>query len=149
MKPVARTNNNVDPQRSAQMARVRGKDTGPELRVRRALHKAGLRYRLHDSRLPGRPDIVLRRRRIVIFVHGCFWHQHADPACKLSRMPKSRLDFWRPKLEANHARDRRHQEALEAQGWQVRIIWECQLRGEDALNRLIQECRAASLTSHR
>ena len=131
------------------MARVRGKDTGPELRVRRALHKAGLRYRLHDSRLPGRPDIVLSSRRIVIFVHGCFWHRHPDPTCKLARMPKSRLDFWKPKLEANYARDQRHKTTLEAGGWSVQIIWECQLRHDDALIRLIETCRQASLVTCR
>ncbi len=87
------------------MARVRSKDTKPEWRVRRALHAAGLRYRLHDRALPGRPELVLPSRRLVIFVHGCFWHRHADPACPFARLPKTRREFWLPKLEANAARD--------------------------------------------
>src|SRR5689334_15582438 len=91
---VASTTKPVDPARSAQMARVRGKDTKPEMRVRRALHAAGLRFRLHARDLPGRPDIVFRSRRIAVFVHGCFWHRHADPSCKLARLPKTRVGFW-------------------------------------------------------
>lgn len=100
------------------------------MRVRRALHAAGLRYRLHVKDLPGRPDIVLPSRRIAIFVHGCFWHRHPEPGCKLARLPKSRLDFWVPKLEANRARDQAKEAALRDAGWIVRVIWECELHRE-------------------
>lgn len=112
--------------RSERMARVRGKDTGPELRVRRLVHGMGYRYRLHDKRLPGSPDLVFAGRRKVIFVHGCFWHRHPDPACKLARMPKSRRDFWEPKLEANRARDERVSAALAEAGWKQLVVWECE-----------------------
>ena len=135
------TADGVDPARSAQMARVRGKDTTPELRVRKALHAAGLRFRLHAKDLPGRPDIVFRSRRIAIFVHGCFWHRHADPKCKLARMPKSRLDFWAPKLAANAERDRRNTQSLQTMGWRVELVWECDL-GAEALQALINRIRA-------
>ncbi|WP_372057652.1 MULTISPECIES: very short patch repair endonuclease [Tistrella] len=108
------------------MARIKGRDTKPEMRVRKALHASGLRYRLHVKDLPGRPDLVFRSRRIAVFVHGCFWHRHPDPSCKLARMPKSNLDFWRPKLEGNRLRDIRIREQLEALGWSMIEVWECQ-----------------------
>lgn len=133
----------TDPARSAQMARVRGRDTKPEIRVRRALHAAGLRYRLHDKSLPGKPDIVLRSRGIVVFVHGCFWHRHPDPTCKLARMPKSRLDFWGPKLDGNRARDLRNEEALRSDGWDVQTVWECELSDAATIDRLVKHCREA------
>ncbi len=120
------------------MAKVRGWDTKPEMRVRRALHAAGIRYRLHAKDLPGRPDIVLPSRRVAIFVHGCFWHRHPDPNCKLARLPKSRLDFWVPKLEANRARDELKEAALRDAGWTVRVIWECEL-DRDRLERFARE----------
>lgn len=135
------TTKDVDPARSAQMARVRGKDTKPELMVRRTLHAAGLRFRLQARDLPGRPDIVFRSRRIAIFVHGCFWHRHDDPGCKLARMPKSRQEFWGPKLAANAERDSRNIEALLKAGWAVEIVWECDL-GPERLSRLIDRVRA-------
>ena len=103
----------VSPERSAQMARVRGRDTKPEMRVRSALHAAGLRFRLHVKKLPGQPDLVLPGRRVAVFVHGCFWHRHPDPECKLARLPKSRLDFRNPKLEGNRRRDERKKAELE------------------------------------
>ncbi|MGR9327433.1 very short patch repair endonuclease (plasmid) [Rhizobium leguminosarum] len=106
------------------------------MRVRRALHAAGLRYRLHAKDLPGKPDLVFRNRRIALFVHGCFWHQHPDPNCKLARMPKSKLDFWRPKLEGNRLRDEKNRSALEADGWTVVEVWECETKPEH-LQRLI------------
>ncbi|WCM26323.1 very short patch repair endonuclease [Sphingomonas sp. QA11] len=137
-KRVARTTEPVDPARSAQMAKVRGRDTKPEMRVRRALHAAGVRYRLHAKDLPGRPDIVLPSRRVAIFVHGCFWHRHPDPNCKLARLPKSRLDFWVPKLEANRARDQLKEAALLDAGWTVQTIWECEL-DRDGLERFTRE----------
>lgn len=137
----------VDPARSAQMAKVKNRDTKPEMRVRRALHAAGLRYRLHAKDLPGKPDIVLRSRRIAIFVHGCFWHRHPEPQCKLARMPKSRVDFWQAKLEANRERDLRHDKALRAAGWDVQTIWECELGGDTALERLVQHCLSTARRS--
>lgn len=135
----------VDPARSAQMALIKGRDTKPEMRVRRALHAAGLRYRLHVKSLPGKPDLILRSRRAALFVHGCFWHQHRDPSCKLARMPKSKLDFWRPKLEGNRLRDARKRRELEDLGWSVVEVWECQT-GEaelDLLGRRLREVPAA------
>jgi len=115
------------------MGRVRGRDTKPEMIVRRLLHAMGFRYRLHAKDLPGRPDIVFRRRRAAIFVHGCFWHRHPDPACPLARLPKSRLDFWLPKLEGNRARDVASIERLKAAGWRVLLVWECQLKDREQL----------------
>lgn len=112
--------------RSERMSRVRGKNTKPEMSVRRLVHGMGYRYRLHDRRLPGSPDLVFRSRRKVIFVHGCFWHRHGDPSCKLARMPKSRQDFWGPKLEGNRERDERNQKALAREGWRQMVVWECE-----------------------
>lgn len=124
------------------MARVRGRDTKPELKVRRALHAAGLRYRLHAKELPGRPDIVFRPCKLAIFVHGCFWHRHEDPRCKLARLPKSRRDFWEPKLRGNRERDLRNQAELRRTGWKVLVVWECQLSGAAVLDSLISSIEA-------
>ncbi len=132
----------VDTARSKQMALVRHKDTKPELRVRRFLHAAGLRYRLHDKRLPGKPDLVFSSRRVVIFVHGCFWHQHPDPACKLARLPKSRLEFWGPKLFGNAERDRVIACALETAGWSVFTVWECETKDHARLTALARAVAA-------
>ncbi|MBD1552774.1 very short patch repair endonuclease [Pseudomonas typographi] len=118
-------------ERSLRMARVRSKDTKPEMLVRRLVHGLGYRYRLHDKRLPGTPDMVFTGRKKVIFVHGCFWHRHAE--CPLARLPKSRLDFWLPKLEGNRERDLRQLEALRAKGWEPMIIWECEVKDLDSL----------------
>lgn len=118
-------------ERSLRMARVRSKDTKPEMLVRRLVHGLGYRYRLHDKRLPGTPDMVFTGRKKVIFVHGCFWHRH--PGCPLARLPKSRLDFWLPKLEGNRERDLRQLEALRAKGWEPMIIWECEVKDLDSL----------------
>jgi len=114
-------------ERSARMSRVRGADTKPELLVRKLVHGLGFRYRLHGKGLPGKPDLVFAGRRAVIFVHGCFWHRHPDPSCKLARVPKSRQDFWGPKLEANRERDIRVEQALSESGWRVLTLWECEL----------------------
>jgi DNA mismatch endonuclease (patch repair protein) len=122
-------------ERSARMSRVRGKDTGPELIVRRLVHALGYRYRLHKKGLPGRPDVVFPGRRKIIFVHGCFFHRHPNPACRLARLPKSRLGFWVPKLEANRARDLRNEAALAVDGWRVLIVWECELPHKGELIR--------------
>ncbi|TPE52268.1 DNA mismatch endonuclease Vsr [Amaricoccus solimangrovi] len=108
------------------MALVKGKDTKPELRVRRLAHAMGYRFRLHRRDLPGVPDLVFPGRRAVVFVHGCFWHRHPDPGCWRSRLPKSRPEFWIPKLEANVARDGAARAALEARGWRVLTVWECE-----------------------
>lgn len=108
------------------MSRIRGKDSKPEMLVRRLVHGMGFRYRLHGKGLPGKPDLVFPGRRKVIFVHGCFWHRHPAPTCKLARLPKSRLDFWETKLEGNRRRDQSVSEALAALGWQQMVVWECE-----------------------
>lgn len=117
--------------RSRRMALIRGKNTGPELQVRRLLFAAGYRYRLHGAALPGRPDLVFAGRRKVIFVHGCFWHRHAG--CRLARLPKSRVEFWSEKLETNRLRDARNLHALQEMGWLALVVWECELADEAAL----------------
>jgi DNA mismatch endonuclease (patch repair protein) len=123
-------------ERSARMAQVRSRDTKPELRVRRFLHACGLRYRLHRRMVGTRPDLVFSRRRIVVFVHGCIWHRHPDPACPLTRTPKSRVEFWTAKFSENVARDARQRAALEAAGWRVLVIWECQTGDKPCLDAL-------------
>lgn len=124
--------------RSERMGRVRAKNTKPEMIVRRLVHGMGYRYRLHDKHLPGSPDLVFRSRRKVIFVHGCFWHRHPDPNCKLARMPKSRQDFWGPKLEGNRKRDQRVRETLEGEGWRQMVVWECECRQMEQLENKIR-----------
>jgi DNA mismatch endonuclease (patch repair protein) len=136
--------NTVNPARSAQMALVRGRDTKPEMRVRKALHAAGLRYRLHDRRLPGVPDLVFPSRHVALFVHGCFWHRH--PGCAAARLPKSRLEFWEPKLSGNAERDKRNSAALEAAGWKVMVIWECETRDQAVIQRLVSQVQNAPVT---
>lgn len=123
-------------ERSEVMARVRSKDTKPEVQVRRLVHSLGYRFRLHCTDLPGHPDIVFRGIRKVIFVNGCFWHRHAG--CALARLPKSRLDFWLPKLENNRKRDQRVRRALYRDGWKVMIIWECQVKNTERLEKRIR-----------
>ena len=114
--------------RSRMMAGIRGKDTKPELVIRQGLHKRGFRFRLHDKRLPGRPDLVLPKFRAVIQVQGCFWHGHE---CELFRWPTTRQKFWRDKITGNRARDKRNLNALEAMGWRCLVIWECALKGKN------------------
>jgi DNA mismatch endonuclease (patch repair protein) len=123
--------------RSEIMGRVRSRDTIPEMIVRRLAHSMGYRYRLHAKDLPGKPDLVFRSRRKVIFVHGCFWHRHPD--CSLARLPKSRKDFWLPKLEANRQRDLKAEHSLQAANWSVLTIWECELGDIDKLKNKIKE----------
>ena len=127
--------------RSWNMSRIRGRNTGPELRLRSLLHRAGLRFRLHAKQLPGSPDIVLPKYRTVIFVHGCFWHRH--PGCRNATMPSTRREFWREKFDGNVSRDARSQAALEAAGWTVLTIWECELKAdaEGIVRRLVDELR--------
>jgi DNA mismatch endonuclease (patch repair protein) len=126
------------------MSGIRGKDTRPELTIRRALHRAGFRYRLHVKELPGKPDIVLPRYRVAILVHGCFWHRHE---CHLFKWPESRVAFWQVKLAGNHASDVRHLEALRRDGWRVLVIWECALKGRERLNPENLETRVLSWLS--
>ena len=121
--------------RSERMGRVRSKGSKPEMAVRRLVHGLGYRYRLHGKGIPGRPDLVFRSRRKVIFVHGCFWHRH--PGCPLTRLPKSRLDFWKPKLERNRERDREVQQALRDEGWSYLVVWECEVRDVEDLTARI------------
>ena len=121
------------------MANIRSKGMKPELIVRRLTHSMGYRYRLHRKDLPGKPDLVFPARRKVIFVHGCFWHQHADPACKIARRPKSNLDYWLPKLQRNVERDAEHRDRLSALGWQVLVIWECEVKiAAGLLERIVE-----------
>ncbi|MFZ5883140.1 MAG: very short patch repair endonuclease [Chloroflexota bacterium] len=124
------------PERSKRMSRIRAKDMRPEMLVRRLVHGMGYRYRLHVSNLPGKPDLVFPGRKKIIFVHGCFWHRHEG--CSLARLPKTRLDFWLPKLESNRQRDKRVLEQLQALGWDVLVVWECELK---AHARLMEKLR--------
>ncbi len=123
--------------RSANMARIRGRDTGPEIAVRRALHAAGFRFRLHRRDLPGTPDIVLVRQRIAILVHGCYWHRHEG--CRNATTPGTRADFWQAKFAANVERDARKTSALQTAGWKVVVIWECEAAKPDRLAAVIRE----------
>ncbi len=111
--------------RSRMMSGIRGKDTTPERIVRSYLHRQGLRFSLHGRQLPGRPDLVLPKHGVVVFVHGCFWHRH--PGCRYAYHPKTRKTFWSAKFNENVARDRRNVRALRAMGWQVFVVWECAL----------------------
>ena len=117
------------------MSRIRSKDTGPERAVRSLLHSLGFRFRLHRKDLPGTPDIVLPGRAAVVFVHGCFWHGHA---CKVDKMPKSRTDYWGPKIEANRGRDLRKAAKLRRLGWKVVTVYECELKLPERLARRLQ-----------
>ena len=119
-------------QRSRIMAQVKGKNTEPELLVRSLVHRLGFRFRLHRKDLPGKPDIVLPRHRKVIFVHGCFWHGHAD--CKRSARPTSRTEYWNAKIDRNMARDAAATAQLAALGWTALMLWECELRAAEALS---------------
>ena len=128
--------------RSRMMRAIRGRDTGPEMRLRSLLHRAGFRFRLHRRDLPGRPDIVLPRHHAVVLVHGCFWHRHQD--CRFATTPATRPDFWAAKFAANVARDGRNIADLQALGWRVAVVWECELKADaqgraDALGRWLRE----------
>lgn len=123
-------------QRRYCMSQIRDKDTKPELFVRRILHAEGYRYRLHDKKLPGKPDLVFSSRRKVIFVHGCFWHRHN---CRYGRVtPKTRQEFWIAKLQGNRDRDLRNRRELRRLGWDVLVVWECQIKRQEwLLERII------------
>ena len=124
--------------RSWNMSRIRSRDTNPELAVRRSLHRLGYRYRLHRNDLPGKPDIVLPKHRIAIFVHGCFWHQHTG--CIDCSNPKTNIKYWGPKLLANLQRDRKNRRTLRRLGWTAIVIWECQTqRTQQLRDRLSRE----------
>lgn len=121
--------------RSALMSRIRGNDTRPELAVRRLVHKLGYRFRLRRRDLPGKPDLVFPGRRKVIFVHGCFWHQHEG--CRRTNVPKSRLSYWGPKLARNVERDATAAAVLNLLGWKVLVVWECQTADAEALSCIL------------
>lgn len=131
------TDNRSPESRSALMSRIGSKHTAPELAVRRLLHRLGYRFRLHRRDLPGTPDIVLPKHKAVILVHGCFWHGHG---CKIGRPPKTRPEFWIPKLERNRERDESQQRTLQALGWRPIVIWQCETRDLATLaQRLVEE----------
>ena len=121
------------------MRAVKSKNTETEMTVRRFLHRSGLRYRLHDRRLPGTPDLIFPARRVALFIHGCFWHQH--PGCKRARLPKENSEYWTPKLQKNSDRDWRSMQALRSMGWQVLVIWECETHDTGRLNEIAQQIR--------
>lgn len=118
------------------MRAIKSKGMKPEMIVRRLVHSRGYRYRLHRKNLPGTPDLVFPGRKKVIFVHGCFWHQHKD--CKISRVPKSNQDYWIPKLEKNKARDQEHQYSLKKLGWDVLVLWECELKELEKIGKRVK-----------
>jgi DNA mismatch endonuclease, patch repair protein len=120
------------------MSRVRGKHTSPEVRVRKAAHQMGLRFRLHRKDLPGKPDLVFPKHKVALFVHGCFWHRH--PGCKKATTPKTRVDYWIAKFAVNERRDKQNIRDLAALGWNVHIIWECETKDLDKLPDLIGRC---------
>ena len=125
-------------QRSANMRAIRSTGMKPEMAVRRLVHAMGYRYRLHRRDLPGNPDLVFAGRRKVIFVHGCFWHQHPDSECKAAHTPRSNTDYWGPKLARNVTRDRAVTKQLEELGWAVCTIWECQIKAVSDLRQQLQ-----------
>ena len=126
--------------RSRMMSGIKGKNTKPEIIVRSYLHRQGLRFRLHDRRLPGRPDLVLARYQAVVNVHGCFWHQH--PGCQFACMPASNRFFWRTKLTGNAERDALNDAELRRRGWRVLTVWECEVSDEKKLARLARRIRS-------
>jgi len=125
--------------RSVVMRRVKGRDTAPELKVRRMLRAAGIGYRLGGCGLPGRPDVVMKGRKVALFVHGCFWHGHDCP--RGARKPKANADYWNAKIDRNRARDARVEAALTAAGWRVLVVWECRLREPGFAEALAAEIR--------
>jgi DNA mismatch endonuclease, patch repair protein len=127
--------------RSWNMSRIKGHNTGPEVRLRSLLHRAGFRFRLHAKELPGRPDIVLPRYRTTIFVHGCFWHRHTG--CRNATTPSTRKAFWQEKFDGNVRRDERNRSELVAEGWTVVVVWECELAADPDLvvSRLAADLR--------
>lgn len=134
--PTTRATDIYSPRkRSEIMSHVRAKDTSPEKRVRRIIHRMGFRFRLHDSNLPGKPDIVLPRHKKIIFVNGCFWHRH--PGCGRSKLPQTRWEWWLAKLEKNVKRDEENMKRLKSLGWTVCVLWECEVRNEPRAEDLL------------
>lgn len=139
----------VKEERSRLMSRIGAKNTKPEILLRKYLHAKGIRFRLHRTDLPGRPDVVLPKYKAAIFVHGCFWHQH--PGCKKARVPKSNVDFWEAKFARNAERDARKTRDLEALGWRVLVVWECEIESADSgvleatLARILSYCPNAGM----
>lgn len=130
----------IDPvRRSNNMRQIHSKDTKPEVIVRSLTHRLGYRFRLHRKDLPGKPDLVFGPRRKVIFVHGCFWHQHSKASCLDGRLPKSNSDYWHAKLRKNIERDTVNRAKLNKMGWRSLVLWECQLRNEEKLGRWIKK----------
>lgn len=129
---------NLTPERrSWNMSRIRSKDTGPERIVRSLLHRMGYRFRIHRKDLPGSPDVVLPRLKVVVFVHGCFWHRHIG--CKYAYMPKSRITFWKTKFKENLDRDKKNKQALNKAGWKIITIWECMTRYLNELQIFLED----------
>jgi len=124
-------------ERSENMRRIRSTGMEPEMVVRRLIHRLGYRYRLHARKMPGKPDLVFTSRRKVIFVHGCFWHQHASAKCRITRIPKSNTGYWISKLTRNAQRDKKNRCLLRKEGWRVLVIWECELDKKEQLVRKI------------
>lgn len=132
--------------RSRMMSGIRGKNTKPEMAVRRFLHAHGYRFRIHRKDLPGNPDMVFPRLKICLFVHGCFWHRHMG--CRYATTPKTRPEFWNDKFQKNVARDQASIDSLEALGWQVLVVWECQLKNDkNALAKLLSKMEELKLQS--
>jgi DNA mismatch endonuclease (patch repair protein) len=129
-------------QRSERMARIRSTNTRPEKAVRSLLHRLGCRFRLHGKNLPGRPDVVLPKYRKAVFVHGCFWHRHA---CRPLRLPETDAAFWAAKFAANVARDRRKLRAVRRAGWGALVVWGCQIKDRDRLERRLRRFLAGTL----
>lgn len=123
--------------RSWNMGRIRSKHTTPEIKVRSLLHSMGYRFRLHSKDLPGKPDIVMPRHKIVVFCHGCFWHQH--PKCKRASTPKSNIDYWKPKLQGNVLRFEENKKKMQDLGWKVVVIWECETKSGEKLRKIIRD----------
>ena len=132
--------------RSAVMRRVKGRDTTPELAVRRALTRLGARYRMHRRDLPGAPDIVMPGRRLALFVHGCFWHGH--DCARGARVPKQNRDYWLAKVARNRVRDTATREALEVMGWRAETLWECELKDAEALEGRLRTLLNSTITAH-
>jgi DNA mismatch endonuclease, patch repair protein len=122
--------------RSEMMAGIKGRNTRPEIAVRRTAYRLGLRFRLHRRDLPGSPDLVFPRLRTAVFVHGCYWHRH--PGCRLAYSPKSNIEFWAAKFQGNVSRDLRNRRELEESGWKVVVIWECQTKNVDAITSILK-----------
>ncbi len=138
----------VTPEKRSEIMRaVRGKNTGPEMIVRSAAHRLGLRFRLHDPRLPGRPDMVMPKWKTVIFINGCYWHRHRG--CRKATTPKSNTGFWEAKFASNQARDRRNYKKLATLGWRVLVIWQCEVRSHEQAAAMLSMHFQASTSKHK